>query len=105
MEGSGCVPGYQAVRSVLTAAGTTCVDWRPRRGELAFFMEDQPTYHTSQQGVCSVSSEQSHLGEEARQNLWPILLCLRHNTLFYCTEEDPDHSPGSCDLSWDHSTG
>lgn len=100
-----CVSGYQAVRSVLTTASTTCVEWRPLRVEFVFTWRTCLLSHTSQHGVRSMSSEKSHLGEEVRWNLWPILHCLRHHTLFYCTHEDPDHSPGSHDLDWDHSTG
>lgn len=66
---NGCVSGYQAVRSVLTTAGTTCVEWRPLRVEFVFTWRTCLLSHTSQHGVRSMSSEKSHLGEEVRWNL------------------------------------
>lgn len=69
MGGSGCVPGYQAVRSVLTAAGTTCVDWHPRREELAFSWRTCLLITLPSREYAQCLPEKSHLGEEARQNL------------------------------------
>lgn len=61
---NGCVSGYQAVRSVLTTAGTTCVEWRPLRVEFVFTWRTCLLSHTSQHGVAQCLLKNLTLGRK-----------------------------------------